>query len=159
MLVLGTLTALSGPRYFVHMAQERLDAGRTLERMAEAMASNCEKALDGGGPLLPSLMVWYEGEDLGRPGAVIVFEPPGEGTGRPGDALRMARERLASFTREAVGWALAYEGLVSGNGDSSAAVMIEVELRRPAAQATLVRRYRPRSASAGFAWTGEVTRL
>jgi hypothetical protein len=141
------------------MPRERLDAGRMLEQMAEAMASNCEKALDGGGPFLPSLMVWYEGDDVGRPGAVIVFEPPGEGAARSGDALRVARERLTSFTRGAVAWTLAYEGLVSGNGGSSAAVMIEAQLRHPAAQATLVRRYRPRSAVHAFAWTGEVTRL
>jgi hypothetical protein len=141
------------------MAHERLEAGRVLERMAQTMASNCEKVLDAGGPFLPSLMVWYEGEDLGRPGAVIVFEPPGEASARRGDALRMARERLDSFTREAAGWALAYEGFVSGNGDSSAALMIETQLRHPAAQATLVRQYRPRSAAQSFAWTGDVTRL
>lgn len=141
------------------MAHERLEAGRVLERMAQAMAANCETVLDGGGPFLPSLMVWYEGEDLGRPGAVIVFEPPGEASARRGDALRMARERLESFTREAIAWALAYEGFVSGDGDSSAALMIETRLRHPSAEATLIRRFRPRSVAQRFAWTGEVTRL
>lgn len=141
------------------MAREGLEGARVLELMAEAVCSHCAEALDGGGPLLPTLMVWYEGEELSSPGAVVVFEPPAERRRRPGDALRTARTRLHSFTRGAAGWALAYEGLVSGNGHSSAAVMIEAHLRRPASEATLVRRFRPRSGRQPFAWTGEASRV
>lgn len=136
------------------MAREGLEGAGVLERMAEAVCAHCAGALDGGGQLLPTLMVWYEGDDLSLPGAVIVFEPAGDTRARPGEALRTARDRLAGFTREAAAWVLAYDGLVSGNGDSSAAVMLEARVREPPLAATLVRRYRPRSGRQPFAWTG-----
>ena len=141
------------------MAGKRIEAARALEQVADALCRNCAEALASGQTLLPTLMIWYEGDELDHPGAVVVFEPPGEPPARPGDALRMARERLDTFTREASAWALAYEGLVSGDGSSSPAVMIEARLRRPPAHATLVRPFRPRSNGRPFGWSGGVARL
>lgn len=138
------------------MARERLNAQRALEQMAAALSGDCEKVLDTGGTFFPTLMVWHEDDDLARPGAVVVFEPDTEDR-RPGHALQLARERLDAFTRAAAGWALAYEGLVSENGDSSAAVLFEVALRRPPASVTLARRFRARSSGQPFRWTGEAT--